>query len=75
MGNIDVQIQAIVNDVLNQQPKPMKCKIKKVYSDNFVDIVISNQILNYVRAYGGNINEDSEGVLFVIENGDFIVIT
>ena len=70
------EIITIVKDQANDNPAPTRCTITKVYTDNkHTDIETDNDRLTYVETIGNNLAVNNIGVLFVLEDENFIVIT
>lgn len=70
------EIITIINSEANNNPAPTRCTITKVYTDNkHTDIETDNGNLTYIETIGNNLTVNNIGVLFVLEDGNFIVIT
>ena len=70
------EIITIVNSEANNNPVPIRCTITRVYEDNkHTDIETDNDRLTYVETIGNNLAVNNIGVLFVLEDENFIVMT
>ena len=70
-------IVTIVQQELNQQPKPQKVTITKVYTGNtHIDCKNNNgDTLTYIPVIANNPAVNNTGILVFLENNDKIVIT
>ena len=74
---INEGIEAIVESYINQQPKPQRVTITKVYTGNtHIDCKNSNgDSLTYIPVIANNPTVNNIGVLVFLDNNDKIVIT
>lgn len=71
------EIQSMIDYTINQQPKPQLITITKVYEDNnHIDCeTTSEDTLEYVPTISSNATVGNTGVLIILENNEYIVIT
>ena len=65
-------MDSIINGLqteFNNNPAPEECRVKKVYDDGYVDIILDNTIISYIKCLGEP-KKDSKGVLVYL-NGDY----
>lgn len=63
------EIVIMVDDRISRLPVNRVGIINKIYTDNFIDINLDNEILNYVKCFGNPQLEDNCIVFFI--NNDF----
>ena len=70
-------VQTIVQQELNQQPKPIKITITKVHTDNnHVDCkTLNGDTLTYIPTISNNPTVNNIGILFFLDNNEKIIIT
>ena len=70
-------IQTMIDNTLNQQPKPQRVTITKVYTGNtHIDCKNSNgDILTYIPVIANNPTVNNIGILLFLENNEKIIIT
>ncbi|WP_407415830.1 hypothetical protein [Methanobrevibacter sp.] len=59
---IDIQIQHQIQQI----PQPILCIIRKVYSDNHVDVETDMGVLNYIELMGYT-KEGAKGILLFLD--------
>lgn len=76
-GTINEPIQIMIDQSINEIPRPQKITITAIYDDNkHVDAKSDNdETFEYIRAIGSNINENQIGVLLFLENNEMIILT
>ena len=74
---INDEIQSMIDHTINQQPKSQLITITKVYEDNnHIDCeTTSEDTLEYVPTIASNLTIGKTGVLIILENDEYIVIT
>lgn len=74
---INDEIEIMIDYKLKKIPYPLKCRILKVYADNFVDVETDSGELKYIKCIGANIIEGGIGVVIFLGGGtdDVIIIT
>lgn len=74
---INDEIQIIVDHTLQQQPKPEKIYITKIYEDQkHIDCKNTNgDIITYVPIIANNPSVNNIGILIFLENNEKMVIT
>ena len=72
---LDKQIAIIARDEIAQIPSPQRAIIKKINPDGSTDILVKNQLIQYVETIGTPV-VDNTGVLLFIDNNpsDYILI-
>jgi len=61
------EIVVIVDDRISRLPVNLECTISKVYKDGFVDVIVNNEVLSYIKCVGSP-KTDSKGVVVFINN-------
>ena len=71
------QIEIMVDEKINQIPKPQMITITKVYDDDVhVDAKTDNdEELTYIATIGTTPVKDQKGILLFLENDEIIIIT
>ena len=75
---INEEIELIIQDKLNKQPYPTRCKIVQKYADNIhADIETEDGIIQYVETISNNLTVGNPGILLFLDGNEnnMIVIT
>lgn len=74
---INDEIQIIIDNTLQQQPKPQKITITKIYTDNkHADAkTTKGEELTHIPIIANNPTVNNIGVLIYLENNETIIIT